>query len=100
MMPSRSPGSTSLSTQNRPRTSLLPVTAQWTRDLFAGVNRAVGPSDFTVVEDTSTGKIVSSLCLISQTWNIGGIDTPMGMPEIVGTHPTIGGAVWCAGSLN
>ena len=23
---------------------------------------------------------------MSQTWNIGGIDTPMGMPEIVGTH--------------
>ncbi|MCI0808061.1 MAG: GNAT family N-acetyltransferase, partial [Chloroflexi bacterium] len=82
--------------ENKPAVSV----AQWTRDLFAGVNRAVGPSDFTVVEDTSTGKIVSSICLISQTWNIGGIDTPMGMPEIVGTHPTIGGAVWCAGSLN
>ena len=61
--------------------------AQWTSDLFSGVNRAVKPSDFTVVEDTSTGKIVSSICLISQTWNIGGIDTSMGMPEIVGTHP-------------
>jgi len=59
----------------------------WTADLFAGYNKAIGPSDFTIVEDTSTGKIVSSICLMSQVWNIGGIDTPMGMPEIVGTHP-------------
>ena len=61
--------------------------AIWTADLFAGYNPAVGPSDFTVVEDVSTAKIVSSICLISQTWHIGGIDTPMGMPELVGTHP-------------
>lgn len=60
---------------------------EWTRDLFDGVNQNVGPSDFTVVEDTSTGEIVSSIALISQIWNIGGVDTPMGMPEIVGTHP-------------
>lgn len=61
--------------------------AAWTADLFAGYNDAIGPSDFTVVEDTKTGKIVSTICLMSQVWNIGGIDTPMGMPEIVGTHP-------------
>ena len=61
--------------------------AIWTVDLFAGYNKAIGPSDFTIVEDPSTGKIVSTICLMSQTWNIGGIDTPMGMPEIVGTHP-------------
>ncbi len=61
--------------------------AIWTADLFAGYNDAIGPSDFTVVEDTSTKKIVSSICLMSQVWNIGGIDTSMGMPEIVGTHP-------------
>jgi predicted acetyltransferase len=61
--------------------------ALWTADLFAGYNKAIGPSDFTIVEDTSTGEIVSTICLMSQVWNIGGIDTPMGMPEIVGTHP-------------
>jgi hypothetical protein len=60
---------------------------EWTRDLFEGVNRRVKPSDITVVEDTNTGEIVSSIIYISQLWNIGGIDTPMGMPEIVGTHP-------------
>lgn len=59
----------------------------WIRDLFDGVHGKVGPSDFTVVEDTNTGEIVSSLVLISQTWNIGGIDTPTGMPELVSTHP-------------
>lgn len=61
--------------------------AIWTADLFAGYNKAISPSDFTIVEDTLTGKIVSTICLMSQVWNIGGIDTPMGMPEIVGTHP-------------
>jgi hypothetical protein len=61
--------------------------AIWTADLFAGYNKAIGPSDFTIVEDTSTGEIVSTICLMPQVWNIGGIDTPMGMPEIVGTHP-------------
>lgn len=61
--------------------------AEWTKDLFAGATRAIKPADFTVVEDTSTGEIVPSICLMSQTWNIGGIDVPMGMLEIVGTHP-------------
>ena len=69
--------------ENRPAVGI----AQWTRQLFAGVNGAVQPSDFTLIEDTSTGQVVSSMCLMSQSWNIGGIDTPMGMPEIVGTHP-------------
>ncbi|MDG0869058.1 GNAT family N-acetyltransferase [Candidatus Lucifugimonas marina] len=64
-----------------------PEIGDWTRDLFDGVNRRVGPSDFTVVEDTKTGKIVSTIVYISQVWNMGGVDVPMGMPEIVGTHP-------------
>lgn len=61
--------------------------ALWTADLFAGYNSGIGPADFTIVEDTSSGDVVSTICLMSQIWNIGGIDTPMGMPEIVGTHP-------------
>lgn len=64
-----------------------PSIGEWTRDLFEGVNSNVGPSDFTVVEDIETNEIVSSIVLMSQVWNIGGIETPMGMPEIVGTHP-------------
>jgi hypothetical protein len=38
------------------------------------------------VEDTKTGKIVSSLNLISQTWSYGGIEFGVGRPELVGTH--------------
>ena len=38
--------------------------AAWTVDLFAGYNPLIGPSDFTVVEDTNTGKIVSTICLM------------------------------------
>ena len=44
-------------------------------------------SDFTVVEDTKTGKIVSSLCLISQTWTYSGIPFKFGQPEFVATEP-------------
>jgi hypothetical protein len=46
-----------------------------------------GIGDFTVVEDIQAGKIVSSLCLISQTWSYGGIPFGVGRPEIVGTDP-------------
>ena len=59
----------------------------WTRDLFRGYNSEIQPSDWTVVEDTSTGKIVSTMCLMPQIWNIAGIETPVGQIEIVGTHP-------------
>jgi hypothetical protein len=45
------------------------------------------PGDFTLVEDTRTGRIVSSLNLISQTWTYAGIPFDVGRPEVVGTHP-------------
>ena len=45
------------------------------------------PEDFTVVEDTSTGKIVSSLNLISQTWSYDGIPFEVGRVELVATLP-------------
>ncbi len=60
---------------------------QWTRDLMSGRHPTVQASDFTVVEDTSTHKIVSSMNLISQTWAYGGIPFQVGRPEIVGTDP-------------
>jgi GNAT superfamily N-acetyltransferase len=59
----------------------------WVRDLMERPHPTFNPGDFTIVEDTETGKIVSSLCLISQTWSYGGIDFGMGRPELVGTHP-------------
>jgi hypothetical protein len=61
--------------------------AAWTRDLMGGSHPTFNPGDFTVVEDTKTNKIVSSLCLISQTWSYGGIEFGVGRPELVSTHP-------------
>ena len=39
----------------------------WTRDLLTLPHPTFDPGDFTIVEDTKTGKIVSSLNLINQT---------------------------------
>ena len=58
-----------------------------TRDLMSGDHPTCQASDFTVVEDTKTGKIVSSLCLISQTWTYSGIPFKFGQPEFVATEP-------------
>jgi hypothetical protein len=61
--------------------------AAWTRDLMQREHPTTEAGDFTVVEDTRTGEIVSSLCLISQTWTYDGIRFGVGRPELVGTHP-------------
>lgn len=61
--------------------------AAWTQDLLDGCHPHVGPEDFCLAEDTRAGRIVSSLCLISQTWSYGGIAFAVGQPELVGTHP-------------
>ncbi len=57
----------------------------WTRDLLSGKSPYMTPGDFTIVEDTQTGEIVSSCCLISQTWAYEGIPFKVGRPELVGT---------------
>ncbi|MDE0399218.1 MAG: GNAT family N-acetyltransferase [Candidatus Poribacteria bacterium] len=57
------------------------------RDLMSGNHPTCKASDFTVVEDTKTGKIVSSVCLISQTWTYSGIPFKFGQPEFVATEP-------------
>jgi hypothetical protein len=59
----------------------------WTRDLMQLPHPTFQVPDFTIVEDTATGKIVSSLNLISQTWSYAGIPFGVGRPELVGTHP-------------
>jgi GNAT superfamily N-acetyltransferase len=59
----------------------------WVRDLMTKDHPTFDPGDFTIVEDTKTGKIVSSLNLINQTWSYGGIEFGVGRPELVGTHP-------------
>jgi hypothetical protein len=60
--------------------------AAWTRDLAEKPHPTYKVEDFTIVEDTRTGKIVSSMNLISQTWSYGGIEFGVGRPELVGTH--------------
>ena len=59
----------------------------WTRDLMEQPHPTFNVGDFTLVVDSKTGAIVSSLNLISQTWSYGGIPFRVGRPELVGTHP-------------
>jgi GNAT superfamily N-acetyltransferase len=59
----------------------------WTRDLMSGRHPTTTAADFVVVEDTKIAKIVSSICLIPQTWAYEGIPFPVGRPELVGTDP-------------
>lgn len=59
----------------------------WTRDLMEGSHPTFKVGDFTLVEDTKAGKIVSSLNLISQIWSYAGIEFGVGRPELVSTHP-------------
>jgi hypothetical protein len=59
----------------------------WTSDLATQPHPTCQPDDFTIVEDTNTGKIVSTLVLISQTWSYAGIPFGVGRPELVATLP-------------
>lgn len=59
----------------------------WMLDLMSDSHPTLRASDFTLVEETKTGKIVSSIGLFSQTWTYEGIPFPFGQPEIVSTDP-------------
>ena len=61
--------------------------AAWTHDLLARPHPTFQPDDFTIVEETTSGRIVSSMNLISQTWTYEGIRFWRGRPELVGTLP-------------
>ncbi|MBW8012088.1 MAG: GNAT family N-acetyltransferase [Chloroflexi bacterium] len=61
--------------------------AAWTRDLITRPHPTFKVEDFTIVEDTKSRKIVSSLNLIPQTWSYAGIEFGVGRPEVIGTHP-------------
>src|SRR3972149_3261023 len=61
--------------------------AAWTRDLLTRPHPTLSPGDFTTVEETTSGRIVSSLNLIPQTWTYEGIEFGVGRPELVGTLP-------------
>jgi len=60
--------------------------AAWVRDLTDETHPGCGPGDFTVVEATGSGEIVSSLNLIAQTWTYGGVPFGVGRVELVGTR--------------
>lgn len=59
----------------------------WTRDLFQGRHPTFRPDCATIVEDTRSKAIVSSVLLISQTWAFGGVPIAVGQPELIATHP-------------
>lgn len=59
----------------------------WTRDLIAKPHPTLAVSDFTIVEESATGRIVSTLCLIPQTWTYEGVEFGVGRPELVSTLP-------------
>lgn len=61
--------------------------ADWTKLLMSGEHPTTSASDFTVVVDEKNdNRVVSSLCLISQTWRYEDVDFPVGRPELVATH--------------
>lgn len=58
----------------------------WVRDLLSGRHPTHPVDGFTVVEDTASGKIVSCMNLIPQTWTYEGIPFGVGRPELVATE--------------
>jgi GNAT superfamily N-acetyltransferase len=62
--------------------------AEWTRDLFETPHPTFrAERDVTVVEDTTTGRIVSALFLIPQVWSYAGVPLEVGQPELIATLP-------------
>ena len=61
---------------------------EWTLELFESpLPRFRAEDDIVVVEDTATGRIVSSVLLIPQDWSYAGVVVPVGQPELVATDP-------------
>jgi predicted N-acetyltransferase YhbS len=61
--------------------------AAWTRDLLRGGHPTSAADDFTVVVERASGRIVSTVGLIDQTWSYGGVPFGVGRVELVGTSP-------------
>jgi hypothetical protein len=62
------------------------LVGEWTFDLLSGRHPTHAVDDFTIVENTQTGEIISCMNLISQTWSYAGIPFKVGRPELVGTR--------------
>lgn len=61
--------------------------AAWVTDLLTKPHPTFSPQDFTVVAEAATGRIVSTMNLIPQTWTYEGIPFKVGRPELVATLP-------------
>ncbi len=59
----------------------------WTLDLMARPHPTFRADYCTIVEHSATGKIVSSMNLIPQTWTYARVPFKVGRPELVGTLP-------------
>ncbi|KAB8141824.1 GNAT family N-acetyltransferase [Chloroflexia bacterium SDU3-3] len=59
----------------------------WTRELMAGTHPLIDLGDIAIVEDTTTGTIAASTCLLKQEWRYEEIAFPVGRPEIVASMP-------------
>jgi hypothetical protein len=59
----------------------------WTRDLLTRPHPTFYADDFTLVVEAASGRIISSMNLISQTWAYEGIPFGVGRPELVGSLP-------------
>lgn len=57
----------------------------WTYDLMAKPHPTFRPNDCTIVEEVATGRIVSTMNLIPQTWSYASIPFKVGRLELVGT---------------
>lgn len=57
------------------------------RELTSGRHPLVGIEDFVYVEDTASGKIVASSCLMHGEWEYDGVPFRIGRPEHVVTDP-------------
>jgi len=63
-----------------------PSVGIWAGEMLEGHHPDVGIDDFCVVSDAD-GAILSSLCIIPQTWRVGGVPMRVGQLELVGTVP-------------
>lgn len=59
----------------------------WTHDLLSGNHPTFSPNDFTIIEESVSGRIVSTMNTISQIWSYEDIKFGVGRPELVGTLP-------------
>jgi len=61
--------------------------AAYARDLMRESHPIIGPANTLIVEDTRAQKLVSTMCLIPQTWTYAGVPFGVGRPEMVATDP-------------